>query len=589
MGLVRKEVLSIQSDPRSPEHGQYGFLQDLVRRVAYETLSKRERKARHLATAAYLEGAFPTEHEVVEVLASHYLAAYEAVPGDDDAAEIQQRACDLLARAGERSASLAASAEAQHYFEQAAALAEDRLEEARLLERAGEMALRAGDTQSAQGLLEQALALLTEVGEVHQGARVLARLGEVFWTRGRLDDALERLERAWNDLEGEEPDADIATLAAAIGRVHLLRGELEPAAARLETALELAESLWLPEVLAEALDSSGVVMSFSSRLQQAQALIERALALALEYELPAAALRAYHNLGDVLSRLDRCAEATAQYEAGIALARRVGHRRYEDSLLGERSWSLALAGRWSEMFASREQVPDDRILDMLPSFLLALAEPLAAQGRLGDARDLLALHASYEDTADFQRWEAFRAVQSVVLRAEGDAEGALAAAEEVLASALETRPADPAVKVAFPQALEAALALGEVEKARNLLDRIESLPPGRFAPSLRAHAARFRARLAGAEGDGSSAEGAFAHAAAIFREFGMPFWLAVTQVEHGEWLAAQGKADEAEPLLAEASATFERLEAMPWLERVAAVAGQSAEVTVPQPTTASPS
>ena len=25
-GLVRKEVLSIQADPRSPEHGQYGFL-----------------------------------------------------------------------------------------------------------------------------------------------------------------------------------------------------------------------------------------------------------------------------------------------------------------------------------------------------------------------------------------------------------------------------------------------------------------------------------------------------------------------------------------------------------------------------------
>ena len=36
--LVRKEVLGVQADPRSPERGQYGFLQDLVRRVAYETL-----------------------------------------------------------------------------------------------------------------------------------------------------------------------------------------------------------------------------------------------------------------------------------------------------------------------------------------------------------------------------------------------------------------------------------------------------------------------------------------------------------------------------------------------------------------------
>src|SRR5205823_14924420 len=38
--LVRKEVLGVQADPRSPEHGQYGFLQDLVRHVAYGTLSK---------------------------------------------------------------------------------------------------------------------------------------------------------------------------------------------------------------------------------------------------------------------------------------------------------------------------------------------------------------------------------------------------------------------------------------------------------------------------------------------------------------------------------------------------------------------
>src|SRR5207244_12809486 len=92
--LVRKEVLSIQADPRSPEHGQYGFLQDLVRRVAYETLSKRERKARHLAAATYLEQAFASEQEVVEVLASHYLAAYEATPEEADG-EIKQRAGDL--------------------------------------------------------------------------------------------------------------------------------------------------------------------------------------------------------------------------------------------------------------------------------------------------------------------------------------------------------------------------------------------------------------------------------------------------------------------------------------------------------------
>ena len=53
----RKEVLAVQADPRSPERGQYGFLQDLLRTVAYETLSKRERKARHLAAPRTCESA----------------------------------------------------------------------------------------------------------------------------------------------------------------------------------------------------------------------------------------------------------------------------------------------------------------------------------------------------------------------------------------------------------------------------------------------------------------------------------------------------------------------------------------------------
>ncbi len=54
--LVRKEVLVLESDPRSPERGQYGFLQALVQHVAYETLARRDRKAKHLAAASYLSG-----------------------------------------------------------------------------------------------------------------------------------------------------------------------------------------------------------------------------------------------------------------------------------------------------------------------------------------------------------------------------------------------------------------------------------------------------------------------------------------------------------------------------------------------------
>ena len=63
----------------------------------------------------------------------------------------------------------------------------------------------------------------------------------------------------------------------------------------------------------------------------------------------------------------------------------------------------------------------------------------------------------------------------------------------------------------------------------------------------------------------------------MFRELAVPFWMAVTLVEHGEWLVGAGRAYDAKPLVDEAGEIFERLEAAPWLERVDRVVGATAE------------
>jgi hypothetical protein len=57
-------------------------------------------------------------------------------------------------------------------------------------------------------------------------------------------------------------------------------------------------------------------------------------------------------------------------------------------------------------------------------------------------------------------------------------------------------------------------------------------------------------------------------AARLYREIETPFDLAQVELEHGEWLSEQSRAEEAEPLLAEAEEIFTRLRARPWLERV---------------------
>ena len=58
--LVRKEVIAFRSDPLSPERGQYGFLQDLVQVVAYETLSRARAKGAPPRRGAVPEPRGPT-------------------------------------------------------------------------------------------------------------------------------------------------------------------------------------------------------------------------------------------------------------------------------------------------------------------------------------------------------------------------------------------------------------------------------------------------------------------------------------------------------------------------------------------------
>ena len=55
--LTRREFLVREADPRSPERGQYAFVQGIIREIAYGMLSKADRRSRHLAVAHHLEAA----------------------------------------------------------------------------------------------------------------------------------------------------------------------------------------------------------------------------------------------------------------------------------------------------------------------------------------------------------------------------------------------------------------------------------------------------------------------------------------------------------------------------------------------------
>ncbi len=159
--LVRREVLGVRADALSPERGQYAFVQMMFRQVAYDTLSRRERKARHLVVAAHLQTAFADGgEEIAEVVAAHLLDAMSAVPDDPDVADIRTRAVETLTRAGERGERTGAPAAAAAAYTTAAELLEqagsasEQLAAAGLRERAG-MVIYLDEPDRASSIIER--------------------------------------------------------------------------------------------------------------------------------------------------------------------------------------------------------------------------------------------------------------------------------------------------------------------------------------------------------------------------------------------------------------------------------------------------
>jgi class 3 adenylate cyclase/tetratricopeptide (TPR) repeat protein len=579
--LVRKEVIALQADPRSPERGQYSFLQDLVRSVAYETLTRRDRKDKHLAVAAYLESSRGAdEDEFVEVIASHYLKAYELGPDAADGSEVKAKAREMLVRAGERAAAIAAAEEGQGYFLQALELSDDVATRAVLEERAGQMALARGRAAEARFHFERATNSFASAERVHAAARVTARLGEVDFAEGRLDKGIERMEQAFSLLVDDEPDEDLTSLAVQLGRLHLFHGDRDLAMERNEFALRCAELLMLPEQLSQAMNTKAVGLRYEGRRQEARLLLDYALRVALEHDLSSAALRAMNNLAAFAEMGDEYDEVISHVTAKLELARRVGDRLMEMDAIAHELPTMVITGRWNEALeriAEIRRAEDATAIERLLVFLLSVLPVFVNRGDIDGARELHGFCAPLDNAEELQARSTYLYICASLYRAEGRYEEALESAEAALTILEDLGMHFVGANDAFVEAIESALALLETGKAEELLERIEGVRPGEKTPFLQAQALRFRAKLTSSGGE-SRVGSNFSRAATMFRELRTPFWLAVTMLEHGEWLIAQERAGETAALFAEVQEVFEQLGARPWLDRLAlatSVAGNS--------------
>jgi tetratricopeptide (TPR) repeat protein len=434
------------------------------------------------------------------------------------------------------------------------------------------MASVSASFDEAMSDLEEAEALFRSRGRTHDAARVSARIGDVSLLTSKLDDALVRLTSAFDILKHDEPDEDLAVLAAQLGRLHFFSGHLDEAADTIELALGVAESLWLPETISEAMNTKGLIASSNGRPEEALALIRRSLEIALENDTPNAALRAYANLANEMFERDRYDESTRLDLEAITLAHRLGWSGPEWFARMQIVGHQVLSGAWDDVLDTlREalETDDPGVRAGLEGIAWSAMEVARNRGEVGEVNRYFAIWEDHSDSDDVQARAIYAVVRATAAEAKGDRRQAQGFAREALELRGSLGSRHGAVKWAYPIAVDTAIELGDLAFAEELVSSVEGWRPGETSPFMQGMVMRFRARLAPA---GPEADGLFRSAAGLFREIGAPFYQACILLEHAEWLMANGRTDDAAPLISEARETFERLKANPWLERLDAAA-----------------
>jgi DNA-binding CsgD family transcriptional regulator len=520
-------------------NGTLEFRHPLVRSAVYASASHDERRIAHETLAAVLEDP---------VSSAWHMALMSDRANEGIAIQLDAAGAQAVARGAHATAAAA--------FERAGELGEDASRKGPRLLWAAQTSLAAGRSNAALALVERAQPLIEDQVNASELDVVRAVI------------ALRR---------GSPADTFSLARSAAAGL-----GEREP-----ERALEMvALMIWAAATGGWAAsgvpDAHAIVAQISrggSRRAFMQAMLDGAMAM-----LRGEPMRARDLFAEALRRADgqpsdvvvtQLAGLIGQWIADFAPARNrfarvVAQRRAEGSLT-ELAGSLPLLAI-GEMCTGHLQAAYD-----------ATAEGLELTRQLGYDQDeisYLALQAwtaslmgKEEDCRRYSESALRRGLATGVGWAIGEAHLALGLLELGLGNAREAiehleqidpGPFPPTTMLATPELIDAALRLGEPDRARLALERFEAWSPVSRTPLVAGMLARCRALIAD---DAGQAERLFREALRQHDLRMNPYERARTQLAHGERLRRDRRRIEARIQLRGALDTFEGLGCALWAER----------------------
>jgi class 3 adenylate cyclase/tetratricopeptide (TPR) repeat protein len=566
--LVRRELFDVEVDARSPERGQYRFVQSLIREVAYGMLAKRERRTRHLAAARHFEAL--GDDELAGVLASHYVAAHEASADGPEADAVAIQARLALSGGADRAVTLGAHDQAIAYLRQAIAITADPAELAALHLRAAASANTAARHDDAVALARAGLDIARALDDPQIVGTGEALLGDILIDAGQPAEAVTVLKAAAESLPDHAGREVRATILAGLSRALMRTGDAGASVEAADLGLDLAEHLGLDLIIAETFNNKGSSLGYLGRQREAIALLTAAVDLAQIGGHVKAEIRARNNLA---STSDDARRALEMLDRGLELSRRVGDRSMANWAVTSRLYvTYLLAEGWDEGLAEAEidlaevrarsaTSPLDEIRSLSIQGLIRVARGDPTDATLADLTGLA------ERTSDSFGMTAIHLLRGDRAFIRGDyAE----ASREMLDASSNPNVSD----LGFGRALRAALWSRDVAKAREIADRLDANPSS--VASMMATRISARAGIAALDGRADDSVAGYRDALARFRAVNHDFDLACTALDFVLLVGPENSS--ALAAAEEAKAIFERVGARPYLERLEAAIGRPAVI-----------
>jgi class 3 adenylate cyclase/tetratricopeptide (TPR) repeat protein len=557
--LVRRELLVQMVDLRSPERGQYAFVQALIREVAYNTLAKRDRKTRHLAAARFFE-SLETD-ELAGALAGHYLSAHGYAADGPEKNALAAQARVALRGAAERAVALGSHDQAIAFLEHALAVSPDPADRAELHERARVSAMQGLVPELVQRHALQALEARRQLGDREPIALATAWYARALTLHGGGGDrALEVALPGWEEFSDLEATPAGVRLMLALTGAFVANEDYDSARTWLERLLPIAERLDLLPELAEGLSRRSGVLYRANRPREALIV-----------------LRGTHQLAVTNGILDvevgtrtqlTFGEQFADPVAGLALAREglelagrrgslvlgfmmVGNAASCAIRVGEWAWASAMLDEWLA-----NEITGGFYLELYID--RAVLTALTGGDATGDLRAAERLVSSMKDPqyTSYLHWgRAWAAFNAGRLQE---------ASEEGTTAADVTSYFAP---IGLPLAARAALWADDLEAAGDLVARLDAAIERGQATEL--DRVTLRAGVAALEGRRADAVAGYREALRGWRQLGLAFDEALAVVDLALLLApTERDMAEAPAAVQMARETFARLGARPLLARL---------------------